>query len=271
MILFRAAMPRKQVGSRTRRFPSAGESGTISRMADATAEISSRSELFRLLWRPAGCAYLFVSLAALAAGLWPKTVVPLGCLAAISVPPTLQTLAAGQSLFFLLAYPLILAQRAEKRNFAGRNFVGISLLETAGMFLAAGPLAFLAAWLGDAAPRDVVRAMLAVAAVCPVGIGGGHLLARPRWRSAVLTVLLAISLGLPGAAYLAEDFVLADGSWEALREISPLLYIWRSAAVRQSVWLPHPTWAWLSWPTFSAAGGLLLGFLRLDRPTRQEL
>ncbi|MBN1941713.1 MAG: hypothetical protein JW849_00300 [Phycisphaerae bacterium] len=250
-------------------------------MESAAKNRFARGNFLRAVWQPAGVVYLCFCLAGLTAGLWLEKITP--TFTAESVPlPTLQTLAVAQVFFFLLVYPIVLVRRREKRGDWGlgtrdwelgtgdwglgtgksdrdtnsefRDTNSVILIELLGMFLAATPLYILAAWLGDATGRDVFRAVLAVAAVCPLGVLAGRLFRGPAWRGGAMLGLLVIVLGLPGAWYICVDFLGVSGDWA--RKLSPLLQTWTTTAARQTAWLPQPTWAWLAWPILAAAGGV---------------
>jgi hypothetical protein len=224
-----------------------------------------RGHFLRALWQPAGVVYLGFCLAGLTAGLWHERIVPSFSQPRSILLPTLQTLAVAQVFFFLLAYPIVLMKRQQgaEKNCGLRNAdCGLKnrhfalLLELLGMFLVTTPLYIIAAWLSDAAARDVLRAILAVAAVCPLSVLAGRLLARPAWRGGVMLLLLIIAMGLPGAWYICADFLYV--SCDRLRVLSPAVLAWTSAGARQANWLPEPLWAWLVWPILAAVGGLCL-------------
>ncbi|MBN1554446.1 MAG: hypothetical protein JXA11_06855 [Phycisphaerae bacterium] len=243
-----------------------------------TTDAPGRNDLLRALWQPAGVIYLCFCLASLAAGLWPGVIAPRLNIPPTTPLPTLQTLAAGQVMFFLLGYPIVLLRRkgglgTGDSGLGGGNCglriadcglknspttddrlptTGI-LLELAGMFIVTAPLYIIAAWLSDATGRDVFRTALSVTAYCPLGVLAGWLLMRPAWRGWVLLGLLVIVLGLPGAWYICVDFLGVSGEWAW--NLSPLLQTWTTAASRQANYLPHPTWAWLFWAIFATAGG----------------
>jgi hypothetical protein len=225
----------------------------------------SRGNLLGVLWRPAGVIYLCFCLAGLAAGLWHDRIVPHFGHAGDTTLPTLQTLAVAQVFFFLLVYPIILLKRRqEEENNCGLKVTTSALrtshfellLELLGMFIVTMPLYIIVVWLGDAAGKDVLRAILTVAAVCPLGVLAGRLLARPAWRGGVMLGLLVIVLGLPGAWYICADFLYV--SCDRLLDLSPVMLAWTSAGAQQTNWLPQPTWAWLTWPILAAIGGACL-------------
>jgi hypothetical protein len=197
-----------------------------------------------------GVSLLFL-LAGLAAGLFPDVLYspkwsnPAGPL------PTLGALAVAQSAFFLLGWPIVLLWRSEHRS-------RLSPLGLAGqiacMILASLPLYGLAAWLADARPADVVRTLLEVLALVPLGLAGGFWLTHRPTRSLALTALAGLTVGLPMAWYIVFDFLPAlPSDW--LWQLAPLLRVYSAATEPATGPLPRPLWTWLILP---GVGTLLL-------------
>lgn len=259
------------------------------------------------LWRPAGVIYLCVCLLALAAGLWPEAIFPPSDNALHAAPlPTLHTLAAGQVLFFLLVYPLVVGKREREARHGGpsagsgkngglqisdfglkseilisgskrvscrdtnsefRDTFFATVTEIIGLFLVTIPFYFTAAWLGDATLRDVFRVVLAVAAVCPLSVLAGRWLPRRGCAAWALIGLAVIALGLPGAWYIGVEFLGRSG--QALWSASPVLFVWSSASARKATMLPQPLWAWLAWPILAVAV-TMIGVMADRRPRIAE-
>jgi len=208
-------------------------------------------------WRRAGWLHAVACLLGLAGGLWPAAIVSdLGweLLAGPGrPPPALQGVAVGQVGFLFLVYPLALLWRQERRGEAPR-------LRTLGpeaglILLSAAPFYVGATYLADATSADVLRLVLALAALWAPAVVAGVYLARGPGRSAALLVLLAAALGLPAAAYAAYDW-LGGEAWRVLWDAGPATFAWSAAASRGATWWPRPMWAWLLWPGLALAAGL---------------
>jgi len=214
------------------------------------------------LLRPAGLAYLAWCLAALAIGVWPRGVfVPHRTVAAPL--PALKALAAGQVLFALVAWPVIVVRRRERRASASPAFRAV---EMGVWLLLAGPLYVAAGYLADATAADGVRAAVHVACVWSFALASAAWLADGgAARPVTLAVLLLAALGLPAAHYIALEFATPAAA-EFLDKLSPATSAWRSAAAG-GAWWPQPLWPTAVWPVLALGASLarLLGAKR-SRP-----
>jgi hypothetical protein len=186
---------------------------------------------------PVTVAYGVSCLLGLVAGLYPGAIHPAG--GTLVVLPTLQTIAVAQLAFALLAWPVL-------RRPAPPVDVPV-------MLLAGAPLLVPAAWLADATLQDVVRTECWVLAVWTLPAALGPLLVRRAWRTGSMLTLLAVAIGLPGAWYIAREFLPVDAS--TLWRLAPLTNTWTVAAPRQAAWLPDLRWS-LPWPALAACAAL---------------
>ncbi|MCD4823074.1 MAG: hypothetical protein K8S55_00565 [Phycisphaerae bacterium] len=217
-----------------------------------------------LLWQPAGVIYLLLCLAALAAGLWPDTIYPPKADFRSAPLPTLQTLAVGQVIWFLLVSPLVQVFRDSRNRTSShrprQSRLRHEIVETLGLFIVAVPFYIAAGWLADATVTDCLRTALAVAAFCPLGWLAGWLLAGRQGnvlRSCVLAGLLAITVGQVGLYYIFIEFlppVSAGWIWHSC----PATFVWSAAASRNPAIVPEPLWAMLLWLGVALAGGAIL-------------
>jgi len=207
-------------------------------------------------WRPAGVLYLVVCLASLVLGLWPETLFPTRADVRTAPLPALQTLAAGQAGFVLLAYPLIVLGRC--RGGPMRRYWLGAALESAVYLLVGIPFYVAGAFLADAVAADVVRAAVYVACLWPVGWSAGAWVAQSRGsRAVVFLMLLWAVLIMPAAYYVMLEFhsPLAPGRW--VWEVAPVTFAWQTAASRSGGLFPSPLWAALVWPILAAAAAIL--------------
>ncbi len=190
--------------------------------------------------------YLFVCVAALAAGLWPDVIRPIHGPRPAPLP-TLQALAVGQVLFILLVWPVVLAGRSLRQERSGRvRRAG----EIAGMMAATMPLLLAAGWLGGATVEDVVRLELYVVALWPAGGAIGRMLADETVRATGLLAGLVMALGLPAVSYVSAEFV-AGPDVSGLWQLAPVTAAWLQAGPSSAAWLPAPLWAWALWPAMA--------------------
>jgi hypothetical protein len=206
------------------------------------------------VWRPAGALYLLFCLAGLACGLWPEAIYPSRSALRPAPLPTLQALAVGQVGFFLLAYPLVLMRR--RRRAPGGRWLPDAAVESAGMLVAALPFYTAAAYLADAVAADVVRVATYLACLAPLSWAVGAQLAERRAVAGALLTVLVAAFGLPGAYYLAREFLgAAPGNW--LWRAGPATFAWELSRARGGSWLPRPAWAVGLWPGVAAAAALV--------------
>lgn len=213
--------------------------------------------------------YLCFCLLATAAGFWPGAIVPPRDGGPAAAPlPAMQTLAVGQTIFFLLLYPILAAHRQSRRHptaTEGRNpFYLASLGEIALLFTVTAPFYLAAAWLSDATARDVVRTALTVLAFCPLGAAAGRRLARPNPSPWTLAAMAVLVLGLGGAWYIVVDFLGLSG--DALRQVSPVLFASSAAREHQATLLPQPMQVWLVWWALPVAMELLPALIDRKSP-----
>ena len=192
-------------------------------------------ERVKLPWRATGAVYLLTLLGALAAGLWPEAIVPPREPTAAPLP-ALQALAVGQLAFILLIYPLALLRRQTSGE---RQSIRAMAGESAMMMLATAPFYFIATYLSDATAVDVARVVTAAAIVWPAAwaVGLAFATAKPAGVTVILLALLAATLGLLWAYYLALEFTASPSAAQAFRHFSPILNVWDIAASRP----PHGT------------------------------
>ena len=239
-------------------------------------------------WRPAGLLYLAALLAGLGAGLWPETLWPALANTDAAPLPVLQTLAVAQLIFIMLVYPIVLLKRfgpgrghlAREKwhgHLARESGTGILpvkrlahgqdahatigtrrpywrpvLAESAMFMVLAVPFYLPAAFLADATPADVLRHMICIASFLPLAWLAGAHFARPRRGAwAVTLALLAATLGMPAACYVAAEFLTPTLAYW-LSCATPALLAWESAASQGASVLPQPLWAWLGWLAVAA-------------------
>jgi hypothetical protein len=232
-------------------------------------------------WRPAAAWYFALSLAGLAAGLWPGAIFFPRSLVGGALP-ALQSLGVAQVAFFLLAYPLIVSRRASKPSPMPKRVWLPCALESGLLLAATAPLYAAAAWVSDAVWGDCLRSALAVACLCPLSWAAGRGLAAARGSSpgrgpatgqesaggdlpaekrspvagrgssAILICLLLAAIGLPWAQYVCRDFAAADRAADVLWRISPATFVWDAAASRQPAWWPQPAWVIAIWVALAA-------------------
>ena len=213
------------------------------------------------LWRPAGVAFLGVSLAALAAGVFPELLLQPDRVRRFAHPPTLQVLLAAQAGFLMLLGPLVLARRRDRRSWPSR--LPTDLAAGAGEFLmlliASAPLYWAAGWLSDATAVDVIRGVLYLTGVALAAwalslwaLKGGA------WSTAAALAGAIVAVGMPVSYYLLAELtelaVRPGWLWSA----APVTCAFSVAASRQAAWHPAPLWAWALWPIVAAALGLAL-------------
>ncbi|MFW6065816.1 MAG: hypothetical protein ACOC9S_03260 [Planctomycetota bacterium] len=224
-----------------------------------------RDGLLSVVWRPAAALYLGCCLVALAVGLWPEAIMPPEYSTTLMPPPALRTLAAGQGVFVLLIYPLVLWRRCRRGAPAG--YFLRAAAESAGLLMATIPFYITAGYFADATAADVIRAVIAVALLLPVAWTAGLLSARGVLRPVVVLVLVFAAVGGPAMVYITREFLpeFAAGAGVA----SPVILLWQTAAPRQDALVPQPVWAAVLWPALAAAA-LLAQMLVPHRPGGQE-
>ena len=178
-------------------------------------------------------------LVGLAAGLWPRAIYPSSAPAAEAALPTLQTLAVSQVVFVVLIWPLMLMRWIS----AGALRPGGVVLVTLVYLLVSLPFYVAAAWLADAGPGDVVRTVVYVACLVPLGWAAGACMARGRAAGSwVLLVLLVFVAGCPAAYYIAREFLSGAGDATWLWRLGPVTGVWDVAAGRGASVVPGAIW-----------------------------
>lgn len=198
-------------------------------------------------------------LAGVALGLWREATFPTQLDIPTATLGALGTLAVTQVAWVLLIYPIVLLVRGLGRGAGGPRW---HLAAEAGLCAAlAVPFYWVAGYLSNAMLWDVVRTALAVAALWPLAWSAGAWLRRPRARTIVVLALILIAIGLPGAFYIAWDFLQAPAA-TPLWELAPATLAWRVAQpTAEPRWWPWPLWAWWLWPILAGAAALLLALL----------
>jgi len=193
-------------------------------------------------------------LAGLAAGLWPQAIYPSRRDVVAAPLPTLQALAAAQALFILLAHPIVLLARAERRRV--RRFWPEAVAESAVLLAATVPLYVLCAFLANATLVEVARVCLYLACLWPAAWAAGRLMSsRQAARPAVLAGLLVVA-ALPAVYYLCREFLIAlPVGW--LWHLAPAGQAWDLGQPRPAELLGAPAWALAVWPVVAALLGLL--------------
>ena len=182
---------------------------------------------------------MVVLLAAVAAGLWPEAIyqrpdIPSG--------PTLKLLRAllvGQGVFFLLIWPACLLGQARR----GMSIGIIQAVTRAAMLLAiAAPVYVMSVFLSDATFADLLRGVLSVGAVIPLGyVAACYFI---RWRASTPVVLLVLLLGtlaFPAGLYAVHEFVLPSGPIPpAAAYAGPVTFLWHQADGALTAVTPTP-------------------------------
>ena len=224
--------------------------------ARASAGVGQRGCL-AAAWRPAGLGYLAVCLAALLVGLYPQAVYPARGDVPAAPVPTLQALAVGQVLFFLLVHPLIILRRSQ-RGRIGRYWAE-TIAESLTWLAVTAPIYTAAAWLADATATDVLRTATALLCLLPLVWSAGSILhAWPAARPVVILLLLLVA-ALPAGDYIAREFLRALAVGRC-GDVAPATFAWQTARSRGGALLPGPLWppvAWLVAAGALAATGLL--------------
>jgi hypothetical protein len=218
-------------------------------------------------WRAGGLVYLAFCLAGLAAGLWYEAIYP-SRLDVVPAPlPVLRALAVAQAAFILLAHPVILLGRCERGHV--RRFLLEAALETAVLLAVTAPFYVAAAFLGDATRIDVVRTVAYLACLGPLGWAAGYVMClRPRWRSFIVALMLAI-VALPAVYYILREFLpMVHAAW--LWPLAPLTAAWDVAASRQASYWPPLTWTTFAWLGLALAMGILANVGDLDEGDEEE-
>jgi hypothetical protein len=201
-------------------------------------------------------------LVGLAIGLWYDVIFPPQYLPRPAPLPVLQTLAVAQTLFVLLAYPMVLLVRTGRSP--GRMDWPATLAESALHLLIAGAFYIPGAFFADAVAADAFRTGLQILALYPLAWVSGALVAsRPRWAPAVSLAIMVIALGLPMACYVGLEFFPPQAG-TLLKNLAPAVFAWRNAAPRLDTLLPRPVWGWLIWTCVALAGGVVVS--RRHRP-----
>lgn len=201
------------------------------------------------LWRGAGVWYLAVCLASLAVGLWPEAILPAKAGVRPLPLPTLAMLSVGQSVFFLLVYPLILFRRHHPETGASCILASVSA-EVLVLLIVTTPFYYVAAYLSDAVWMDVARGIICTLCFAAFGAAAALWMCRGGfWRACGLMLLLVASLLLPAVTFATAETVsqvAADSLWM----VAPATYVWQNAQGRMGTLFPQPLW--------TAAGYLLL-------------
>lgn len=210
------------------------------------ANHSEHHGLLQWVWNPAAGIYLVGMLFAFLMGLRPDLVHPRDPYEPAPLP-VLQTLVVGQMLLFLLAYPMIWLHR---RCCMHLRIGGVAIIVESLMWMLAGLVMYVpAVWLANGDVEDLIRGCLQVLGVLPiVWVACAWIMRKRKETSAVLIVLLVISLGLVALAYLAAEFWGAALWTSVVWQLSPVIHGWDVADVNHGGILPDPLWSWWLWP-----------------------
>lgn len=203
------------------------------------------------LWRGAGVWYLAFCLASLAIGLWPEAVLPAKAGSRPLPLPTLQTLAAGQAMFFLLVYPLILFRRHQKQ--IGTDPVYLAAGEVVVLLVVSTPFYYVAAHMADAVWMDVAREIVCVLCVAAVGAAGAAWMCRGgAWRACGAMLLLVLGLMMPAMTFATAE-AISEVAADSLWLVSPTTYMWQNSQERLGTLLPRPLWPAVAYLLLAAA------------------
>lgn len=205
--------------------------------------------------RGALIALAVVMLGALAIGLWPGAVNPRRSDFPIVTLPVLQCAAVALTAFGLLIWPVIVLADCRK----GRSPSARALAGDGATFLAvASPVIVLGAMFADATATDSVRTVLYLVALWPMAAGAGLALSKPALRTMALLGMLIVTLALPAAQYVVEEWIASPVSAPArlLGHLGPLTAVWQVADARQASLLPEPVWPAIVWLAVGMLGWL---------------
>jgi hypothetical protein len=222
-----------------------------------------RREFAWALWQGGTGLFLLCLLMALAAGLWPEMIFPAGDGEQPVPLRVLQTLAVGQVAFIFLIFPLVMMRRFSRGQVRFPLAHGLAM--TAAGLACAAPFYLAAAKLSDASATDVLRTLVLIVLLWPVGWAAGKWMRRPAVghggdnvngdvnvvrnhayppaAAPVLILALIAVAGLPALFYVLKEFLPgwpADWLWD----LAPVTLAWQVAARGQA------PFAGLSWPIF---------------------
>lgn len=209
-------------------------------------------------WRPAGLVFLALSLAALAAGVFPDRLLPARMTSAGAAPPALSVLLAGQTVLLVLFFAFAWARKSAGAVGLGRQVLSC-LIEFLFWVVPCLPLYVMATWLANATAGDALRGVgfLSCVWVLAAGLAIWSAADRPAISTAIALACGLLALAWPVAAYFAIELGLSDIPG------GPVTAAYLTAAARGGT--PLALWQWLAWPVAGVA--LILARLALPATT----